>query len=143
MEMDNPFGDLNMKTPNSMEKLITPKIPSLKKEYLLMVKDAVLKENKLNVGDKILWKFNYQIVRSGYKRGEMNRYSESKICDGILKVDNNGFLYAESVEDLEFYDSEYRNKISLKGHYYKKVMRKSIHYFGTGFIHTPPKKERT
>jgi len=106
-----------------------------------MVKEVVLKENNLNVGDKILWDFKYEVVRSGYKRGEMNKYSVSKLCEGVLKVDNNGFLYTESVDELEFHETAYRD-IAMKKSYYKRVMKKSIHYFGTGFIYTPPKKER-
>lgn len=117
-------------------ELIKPTVPELKEEYLLMVKEAILKENNLKVGDHILWNFNYQVVRSGYKRGEMNRYGASKVCEGILKENDEGFLYVESIENLEFHDTAYRDA-AMKKSYYKRVMRKSTHYFGTGFIHTP------
>ena len=121
-----------------MEKgnLIKPTVPQLKDEYLLMIKEAILKENNLKVGDYILWDFDYQVVSSGYKRGEFNRFTHKKLCKGVLKEDENGFLFAESLEDLEFHETAYRDAAMRKS-YYKRVMRRSKHYFGTGFIYTP------
>lgn len=118
-----------------MSDIFKPEIPDLKNKYLLMLKDSILKNNNLEIGDKILWEFSYQSIKSGYKRGEINRYDYKKLCKGVLKEDENGLLFAESIDDLEFYVSEYRNKISQKGHYYRKIMKKSIHYFGEGYIH--------
>ena len=119
------------------KEIIKPKIHNLKKEYFLMIKKAILEDNNLKVGDTILWEFDYDTVRSGYRRGEMNKFNFKKLCEGVLKEDKNGILYAESIEDLDLYISEYRNPIGLKGHYYKRKKKKSIHYFGEGFIYKP------
>ena len=56
------------------EEIKIPVVPDLKREYFLMVKSNFLKENNLSIGDTIKWEFDYQITRSGYRRGEINRY---------------------------------------------------------------------
>lgn len=116
------------------DEIKKPIIPNLQSEYLLMIKECILKENDLKIGDRILWEFDHDIIRSGYKRGTQAKYNIKKLCEGILKEDENGFLYAESIEDLDFYQSKYKNEFKMTGHYYKLVKKKSKHYFGSGWV---------
>lgn len=104
--------------------------PNLTKEYLLRFKDEFLKMNNLKIGDSILWEFQKQSLHQAYNRREMNRVTFYEKSKGVLKEDENGLLYTESLKDFKFYKSKLvKGKTTYVGE-----TRKSIHYFGEGFI---------
>ena len=123
---------------NRIKEIKKPELPNLKEKVLKMAKDEFLKLNNLEVGDHIIWNFRYDTLRSAYKSREINKYSAHEESEGVLKVDENGYLFVESLKEYAFH-----NRISngLSGRsrreWYQREMRKSKHYFGVGFIHQP------
>lgn len=84
-------------------------------------KDEFLKLNNLKIGDEVYLKFPYHRIYKEPRKHEQ-RITWHKDMEGILKEDENGYLYAESLEDMSFYKL---NKKDYYEHYYKK----SIHNF--------------
>lgn len=119
-------------------KIKKPELPKLETKILLMVKDEFLKLNNLEVGDHIIWNFRFDTLRSAYKSREMNKYSAHEESEGVLKVDENGFLFVESLKDYTFHNST-SNGLSGRSRreWYQREIRKSRNYFGVGFIHKP------
>jgi hypothetical protein len=113
-----------------------PDKEKLQDEYLKKYGEEFLKLNNLKLGDIITIKFTYEEVKSQYKSRKLERYTSNKLANGILKSNEKGLLYAESIEDMEFYH-HCSNGLSGRSNrtWYKKVMKKSIHKFGTGFIY--------
>ena len=119
-------------------KIKKPELPKLETKILLMVKDEFLKLNNLEVGDHIIWNFRFDTLRSAYKSREMNKYSAHEESEGVLKVDENGFLFVESLKDYTFHNPT-SNGLSGRSRreWYQREIRKSRNYFGVGFIHKP------
>ena len=122
------------------EKLKAPKYQfpntaQLQTEYRIKFKEQFLALNNLKVGDTILWEFRYETVRTNYGGRGQSRFSMEKVCEGVLKEDSSGCLYAESIESLPFY---WLTNNGLSGRsrreWYATEKRPSIHQFGTGFI---------
>lgn len=115
-----------------------PELPSLKGKFLIIYKEEFLKLNNLEVGDHIIWNFRYDTLRSAYKKREMNRYSAYEESEGVLKVDENGYLFVESLKKYSFHNPT-SNGLSGRSRreWYQREIRKAKHYFGTGFIHNP------
>jgi len=114
-----------------MKELIFPDTKQLHIEFLKNYGDEFLRINNLKLGDEIEIEFDYEQLRSGYKSRELNRTVWKKLAKGILKLDEDGCLYAESFEDFTFYWQEY-----IFGKYkWNSESRKSIRKFGTGFIY--------
>lgn len=114
-----------------MKELIMPDTKRLQSEYLVNYGKEFLRLNNLNVGDEIELAFDYEVTKTRYKSRELDKYTFQKNAKGILKLDDNGFLFAESLENMQFY--EYTK--DFRRYYYKSVMKKSIKRFGTGFIY--------
>ena len=111
-------------------EIIFPDTKKLHIDFLINYSNEFLKLNSLKVGDEIEIEFDYQVLRSGYKSREMNSYTWQKVTKGILKLDNDGCLYAESLDNFTFY-----KHIQVRGKYvWQSENRKSIKRFGTGFI---------
>ncbi len=114
---------------------IMPNDKALKNEYLRSYGYEFLKLNNLQVGDEVEMDFPYEGVSSGYKTREMSKYTYKQNAKGILKLDENQLLYAESLDNFSFY--EYKNN-GLRGrsqrNYYQEYKKKSIIKFGVGFI---------
>lgn len=111
--------------------LIFPDTKRLHIEFLKTYRDEFLKLNNLKVGDEIELEFDYQQLRSRYKSREMDSYTWQKLAKGILKLDEDGCLYAESLDDFTFY-----HHVQVYGKYkWQSEIRKSIKKFGTGFIY--------
>ncbi|MBP1165096.1 hypothetical protein JOE44_001980 [Chryseobacterium sp. PvR013] len=114
-----------------MEKsqLLFPDKKSLQKEYLLKYRDQFLKLNNLKVGDEITLDFTCNNLIG------KQIYLTSKITTGILKLDENGFLYAESSHNMPFY-RQMDNGLSgrSKRSWFQRTDTKSKKYFGDGFI---------
>lgn len=115
-------------------ELIFPETKKLHIEFLKTYRDEFLKLNNLKIGDKIEIEFDYQVLRSSYNRREQNAYTFQKLCKGILKLDDDGCLYAESLDDFTFYSNVPIRPDSNK-YGWRSESRKSIKKFGTGFIY--------
>ncbi|HET8735909.1 MAG TPA: hypothetical protein VFM69_04880 [Pricia sp.] len=117
---------------------IKPEIPNLETKILLMLKDEFLRLNNLKVGDHIIWNFRYDTTRQAYKSRRMDKYSAREEGEGVLKTDEKGFLFVESLKDYSFYNHT-NNGLTGRSRreWYQREMRKSKHYFGVGFIHLP------
>ncbi len=105
----------------------------LEKQFLRNYGEQFLSLNNLKVGEVIEIEFPYHQLKSNYK--QTARYTYLKLCKGILKLDEWQCLYAESIDNLPFYDSV---SISRGRHIkseYVRLERRSIVKFGTGFIH--------
>lgn len=118
-----------------MDKLIKPKMPDIQGKMFKLIGAEFLKKNNLKLGDHILWDFRFQTLRGKYKSREMSRYSAYEESEGVLREDENGFLYVESIKKYKFY-TYVNNELSgrHKKSWYKSEERHSKHYFGTGFI---------
>lgn len=105
--------------------------PDMVISFLLSYKEEFLRTNRVKVGDSIKVQFYYEILRPKYRGSGSNKYTERKIADGILKEDNQGVLYVESVEDLQYYELK-TNGLSGRSRreWYDKVRRKGIKIIG-------------
>jgi len=112
-------------------KLIFPDKEKLHIEFLVNYGNELLKLNNLKVGDEIEIEFDYEQLRSGYKSRELNRMVWQKLAKGVLKLDEDGCLYAESLDDFTFY---WQTQVFGK-YKWQSETRKSIRKFGTGFIY--------
>lgn len=108
-----------------------PDKDTLQRVYKLAFKEEFLRINNLKVGDEIEWSFPYEAIKSRYNKRGQDRYTFSRIIRGILKEDESGFLYAESLETVPFYHLETKGK----SEFYKQEMKHSVVRLGTGFIH--------
>jgi len=115
-------------------KIIFPDTKKLHIDFLKTYRDEFLKLNNLKVGDEIELEFDYDVLRSAYKSREMNKYTLKKLAKGTLKLDDDGCLYAESLDDFTFYWHAPIRPGSTK-YAWKSENRKSIKKFGTGFIY--------
>lgn len=120
---------------SSVLEYVYPNKEKLQNEYLVKFGQEFLKLNNLNIGDEVFMEFPYEGVSQKYKSREMEKYSYKKKVKGILKLDEQGRLFAESVEDLQFYNYTSngfsgRNRKS----WYQPISKKSIIKFGTGFV---------
>lgn len=114
-----------------MKDLIMPDTKRLQTEFLVNYGNELLRINGLKVGDEIETEFEYEKTSTRYKSREIDKYTYKKLAKGILKIDDNSCLYAESIENMQFY--EYVQE--RRKYYYKSVMKKSIKRFGVGFIY--------
>ena len=114
-----------------MSEIIFPDTKKLHIEFLKTYRDEFLKLNNLKVGDEIELEFDYEKLSSKYKSRELQTHTYQKVAIGILKLNEDGCLYAESINDFDFY-----NHVKVRGnrYEYRKDSRKSIKKFGTGFI---------
>lgn len=68
----------------------------------------------------------------------MDKYSAHEESEGVLKVDEDEFLYVESLKDYSFYNHTSNGLTGRsRKEWYQREMRKSRNYFGVGFIHKP------
>lgn len=118
-----------------MKDLIYPNKDTLQKEYLRIYGEKFLLLNNLKVDDEIELLFPYERVSIPYKLRELCKYIYKMLCMGILKLDEDGCLYAESIDELDFYESRMKNKGRNVVTEYWHKKKKSIVKFGTGFIH--------
>ncbi len=102
-------------------------------EYLKRYGENFLQLNSLSVGDIVKIEFPYEGLSSNYKSNQQSRYRYNTVVEGVLKLDENGILFAESLIELQFYETKYKGN-SLNS-YYHPVKKKSIVYFGTGVIY--------
>lgn len=116
------------------KEIIFPDIKKLHIEFLINYGIEFLKLNCLKIGDEIELEFDYDVLRSVYKSREMNKYTWKKLAKGILKLDENGCLYAESIDNFTFYWHAPIRPGSNKYAWHSKNT-KSIKKFGTGFIY--------
>lgn len=114
-----------------MKELIMPDTKKLQSQYLVNYGKEFLILNNLNIGDEIELPFDYEVTKTRYKTREIDKFTFQKNAKGVLKLDENGFLFAESLDNMQFY--EYTK--DGRKYYYKQVTRKSIKRFGTGFIY--------
>lgn len=114
--------------------LIFPDTKKLHIEFLKTYRDEFLRINNLKVGDEVELEFDYQVLRTSYNRREQNAYTWQKLAKGILKLDEDGCLYAESLDNFTFYWHAPIRPNSNK-YTWKSENRKSIKKFGTGFIY--------
>ena len=114
-----------------MKDLILPDRKKFETEFLINYGKQLLELNGLDIGDEIEIQFDYETVKSRYKSRELDKYTYQKLAKGILKTNEEGCLYAESLDDMVFYEYTRQGR----KYYYKQVMRKSIKMFGVGFIY--------
>ncbi len=114
-----------------MSEIIFPDTKQLHLEFLINYGKEFLKINNIKVGDEVELSFQYDGLRSRYKSREMDRFTFDKVCKGILKLDENGCLYAESLDNFTFY---WQAQVCGKYKWHSES-RKSIKRFGTGFIY--------
>lgn len=109
--------------------LLFPDKKSLQKEYLLKYRDQFLSLNNLKVGDEISLSFTCNNLIG------KQIYLTSKITKGVLKLDDNGVLYAESLDNMPFY-RHMDNGLSgrSKRSWVQRTEAKSKYFFGDGFI---------
>lgn len=117
-----------------MEKLdkteyLTPDKNKIKHEIKIKFKDEFLSLNNLKIGDLVILPFDFQRV---YKepRKQPNTVTWTQMENGILKEDKDGYLYAESLKDMQFY----RLNTDSKREFYESYYKKSIYRFSIGFI---------
>jgi len=112
-----------------------PDKAKLQNEYLVKYGEQFLILNNLKVGDEVILEFPYEGVSQKYKSREMEKYTYKKKVKGILKIDEQGRLYAESLEDMQFYNYT-SNGFSGRSRksWYQPISKKSIVKFGTGFV---------
>jgi len=112
-----------------------PDKAKLQNEYLVKYGEQFLILNNLKVGHEVILEFPYEGVSQKYKSREMEKYTYKKKVKGILKIDEQGRLYAESLEDMQFYNytSNGFSGRSRKSRY-QPISKKSIVKFGTGFV---------
>ena len=89
---------------NPMLSVVYPDKVKLQNEYLVSYGKEFLRINNLKVGDEIDLEFPYEGVSQKYKSREMEKFSYKTTTRGILKLDDVGRLYAESIKDLVFYE---------------------------------------
>lgn len=111
--------------------IVFPDTKRLHSEFLVNYGKEFLKINNLNIGDEVDLEFDYEVTKSRYKSREIDKFTFKKLAKGVLKLDENGFLFAESIENMQFY--EYTK--NGRSYYYKQITKKSIKRFGTGFIY--------
>lgn len=111
------------------------KLPDIKDEYFRLYRDKFLSMNNLKVGDDVIIPFNYHIVRNSYKN-KIERHNRTKECVATLKVDDNGRLYAESHDKLDYYHLE-NNGLTGRSRreWYARKRRNGIYKFGQGWLH--------
>lgn len=116
---------------SSEVKYVLPDQNQMKIDYFLKYKEVFLSLNGLKVGDTVTLPFEYEYLRTQYKKRSMSKYSGTKICEGVLKETEQGFLYAESNEFLPFY------KEGSRGGWVEQ-QRKSQYKFGESvtFFHS-------
>jgi hypothetical protein len=120
---------------NAMLSVVYPDKVKLQNEYLVNYGKEFLRINCLKVGDEIELEFPYEFVRQKYKSREMEKYSGKKIGKGILKLDDAGRLYAESLDDFVFYNHTSNGYTGRsRRSWYEEVRKKSVIRFGTGFV---------
>jgi len=129
---------LNPETPpiaNVLLAVVYPDTVKLQNEYLVNYGKEILKINELNIGDEIDIEFPYERLSQKYKSREMEKFSFKKTGRGVLKVDDIGRLYAESLEDFSFYEHTSNGYSGRqRKSWYKEVRKKSVVRFGTGFV---------
>jgi len=101
-----------------------PQTKEIKRQMRIKYGEEFLRMNNLKVGDKVTLEFPYEKVYNQPRVG-MSRVTFKKEAEGILKLDENGFLYAESLENFSFYQLQ----TDKKKDYYKHSQRKSIFHF--------------
>jgi len=111
------------------------KFPNINIDYLRMYKNEFLELNNLKIGDEIIWNFKYDTLRGRYKSREMDKFSAYEKSKGILKEDDNGVLFVESIKDYNFYNytSNGLTGRSRKS-WYQLEKKKAMNYFGTGYV---------
>jgi len=105
-----------------------PQMPDIKKykiEFLKNYQNEFLKINNLKIGDTVVMSFPYEIWRSGQVM------VTNKEAEGVLKVDKDGILFAESVEDMPFFTCHTRGRRTT----YNQIERKAIAKIGTTVIY--------
>lgn len=112
---------------------LMPNEEELKLSFLVNFGQEFLKLNSLKVGDIVEVDFPYQTLHSGYKSREMTTATWNRKEKGVLRLDDKGRLFAESLEPMDFYKWEYKDS-KMKTGFYKNEKRKSIVKFGTGFL---------
>lgn len=115
-------------------EIIFPDTKKLHIEFLKTYRDEFLKLNNLKIGDEIELEFDYQVLRTSYNRREQNAYTFKKLAKGVLKLDEDNCLYAESLDDFTFYWNAPLRTGSNK-YAWRSENRKSIKKLGTGFIY--------
>lgn len=115
--------------------IIYPDTTELKKQYNLQYKEMFLKENDLKVGDEITCEFDYDVLRPRYRKPGSDKFNFRKEGKGILKEDENGFLYAESIDLFSFYYHA-DNGIFGRGRreWYIEEKKKAIRKFYNSFL---------
>jgi hypothetical protein len=115
--------------------LLYPDKLKLQNEYLVKYGEEFLKLNNLKIGDEIEIEFPYEGISQKYKSREMEKFSYSKKMKGVLKLDERGRLFAESIEDMQFYNYT-SNGFSGRSRksWYQSISKKSAVFFGTGFV---------
>lgn len=114
------------------KELVLPDTKQSHIEFLVNYGNKILELNNLNVGDEIEIEFDYDVLRSQYKSRERSRFNFKKLAKGILKLDENNCLIAESIDDFDFWTY---TQIRSNKYEWKLDRRKSIKRFGTGFIY--------
>jgi hypothetical protein len=117
-------------------KYLYPDKQQLENEYLKKYGEEFLKLNNLKVGDEVEMNFDYEGISSGYGRGaEPNKYTYKKLAKGILKITHLGLLYAESIENMPFFDWVNNNRTGrARRAWYQPNPKKSVIKFGVGYI---------
>jgi len=109
---------------------LMPDKESLKSDFLLKYKYQFLSLNDLKIGDAVVMEFDYEKIHTNYNRKGESKFNWKQKCEGILKEDENGFLYAESKEKLPFYHLESKGRKD----YYVRELKHSIIRFGEGYL---------
>ena len=108
-----------------------PDKTKLQLQYKKIYGNEFLRLNNLKVGDCVKMEFDYQKIESiPRSKGKLIK-TYKKNTEGVLKLDNDGVLYAESNELMDFYYVSYDFYNRAK---YNLQKRKSIIKFGGGFI---------
>jgi hypothetical protein len=116
-----------------MEEITKPIFPKdVERKYFMMIKDEFLKQNNLKLGDTILWGFHYSELRRNQS------FTASEDSEGILKEDENGYLYVESKKEYTYYHHKWNRRTGRQSRYtWQRETRKAKHYFGQGFTFKP------
>ena len=112
---------------------ILPDKTRLLTDYFKKYGEEFLKLNNLKVGDTTKLRFPYHTLHSKYHSRQMDKCTDYKEVAGILKIDQDGILYAESIDDMNFYFSR-SNGLSGRSFksWYELKRQKSIIKFGDG-----------
>ncbi len=83
-------------------------------EYFIKYSQEFLKLNNLHVGNEVEMNFRYEVLRPKINSSDFEKYTFRKNAKGILKLDSKRALFAESFEDMDFYENRKGKYVLIK-----------------------------